>query len=195
MTTSVEHNHEARNRYRRIKVVAAMSVLPAVVLAVAVLLLTMVPASGVAKASHTTHYDAYYTSTTRNKTTRSLNGVTHLLVLSTPALPAGNYVATASIFAYTAEVLETNNTADITDYVDCYLAKLPNKAASTWDGNHTIGYGGYFTLSVQDGFAKLRKGAKLGLYCFEELKTQGAKVDWASLEVTPYATLYTRKNS
>lgn len=193
MTTSAEHNDQTWNLHRRAKTIGAVSVLPAIVLAVAVLLLTMVPASGVVEAAHTVHYGAYYESTTRNKAV-SLNGVSKLLVLSTPALPAGNYVATASVFAYTAEVLESNNTADITDYVDCYLAKLPNRT-STWDGNRTIGYGGYFTLSVTDSFAKLPKGTKLGLYCFGEEKTQGAKVDWASLEVTPYATLYTRKNS
>jgi hypothetical protein len=78
--------------------------------------------------------------------------------------------------------------------VDCYLAKLPNKS-STYDGNRAIGYGGYFSTSVTDGFAKVPAGTKIGLYCFGERKTQGAKVDWARLELTPYATMHTQKNA
>lgn len=155
------------------------------------LLLAVIPASATAKSKHAVHYGVYYESTTAKKSD-SLDGVSNLLVLSTPSLPAGNYLATASTVDFTPEVLSSNNTAELTDYVDCYLAKLPNRT-STFDGNRSVGYGGYFTISVTDAFTKTPNGTRIGLYCYENERTQGADVDWASLEVTPYASMYAKR--
>jgi hypothetical protein len=142
-----------------------------------------IPASATSRSKHVVHAGAYVAIEHQQ---HSLNGVPNLLILKTPPLPAGNYVAAASINAFIPTVL-SGSSPNTDDYLECYINELPNKSTTIDDYNY--GYNGEFALSVSNAFLKVPAGTQLGLYCYDYEPSSNGIVNDASLTVTPYSTI------
>jgi hypothetical protein len=145
-----------------------------------------ISAAATAKPKQVVHAGAYVVFTPGGKPD-SLNGATKFLILKTPPLPAGNYLAAASVNAFIPEVL-SEGSPDTNDFVECYINELPNKT-STFTHHYDYGYNGEFSMSVSDAFLKMPSGTQLGLYCYEYEANSGGQITDASLTVTPYSTI------
>lgn len=151
------------------------------------LTLSFVAPENVASASgKVVHAGAYIEFTAPNKDL-SLNGVPDLLIVKTPPLPAGSYLASATAVVFSPETLQNGNYSNTNYDVQCYINEVPNKSG-TYDQHYGFGMM-QSNLSVSDVFVHVRAGTQLGFYCYEYEANSNSYVYYANLEAIPFSSI------
>ena len=134
---------------------------------------------GAAPKTKVVNAPAYFEATPSGASYQLPNSGTTML-LETPPLPGGDYLAQASLAGFVP------TSSDTDDYVDCFINTLEKN-----DGHYAWGYDGDLSLDISDAFTNVHAGQRLQLWCFQNENAAGGEIYYGTLSVTRYSSIST----